>query len=279
MINVGFVFAAAAVLAQRVPSRGQLVGLEICSWFMVCSGYFMPTTPTVFYYALTFFATGMALHSRICAKMTEEEGTGAPNMMKEALNIFFLNMYDRNEQKHQRKMSIIARIVSAAVSFLLADGCMYLVREWIPNDHHVQPGHQVLLQAVAGAMWILYSLDIFYAIGTAQLQILGSTLATEYWHKHPLLSKSLTEFWGVRWNPIVAKLLQDSFYKPLRRLGGHRAVSVFACFTASALLHTIPMYMATGNSRWTTMIFLFFVLHGAALLLELTVKEIGRAHV
>jgi hypothetical protein len=33
------------------------------------------------------------------------------------------------------------------------------------------------------------------------------------------LSTSLTEFWGVRWNPIIGKLLQEAFYKPFRRIG------------------------------------------------------------
>lgn len=41
------------------------------------------------------------------------------------------------------------------------------------------------------------------------------------------------------------KLLQEAFYKPVRRLGLSRVVAMLCCFTGSAVLHAFPQYIST----------------------------------
>ena len=87
-------------------------------------------------------------------------------------------------------------------------------------------------------------------------------------HRHPLLSTSLTEFWGSRWNPIIGKLLQEAFYKPVRRMGMPRVIAMIICFIGSATLHAFPQFLSTFSYLDSMMMFCFFFLHGLLVLIE-----------
>ena len=58
---------------------------------------------------------------------------------------------------------------------------------------------------------------------------------------------NIVEFWGIRWNPIVGKLLQDSFYKPARRIGLSRSICMVICFIGKYILcsRNITHYYST----------------------------------
>jgi len=87
-------------------------------------------------------------------------------------------------------------------------------------------------------------------------------------HKNPLMSVSLSEYWGLRWNPVVCKLLQGAFYKPLRRAGASQIACVLACFAGSAALHALPVYMGTFDGPETVMMGFFFLGNGLLVLFE-----------
>jgi hypothetical protein len=55
-------------------------------------------------------------------------------------------------------------------------------------------------------------------------------------HDSPLLSTSVREFWGQRWNRVVGHWLRGNVYQPVRRTRGPLTAEV-ATFAASALLH------------------------------------------
>lgn len=50
-------------------------------------------------------------------------------------------------------------------------------------------------------------------------------------------SESPGDFWGRRWNMLIHNCLKGAIYKPIRSLGGNKAVAVFGAFTASGLFH------------------------------------------
>jgi Membrane bound O-acyl transferase family len=83
------------------------------------------------------------------------------------------------------------------------------------------------------------------------------------------MSTSLSEFWGVRWNPIIGKLLQESFYKPLRRFGVPRVWCIILCFAGSAMLHAMPQFLSTYSVSDCLMMASFFLGQGFLLLMEL----------
>ena len=67
---------------------------------------------------------------------------------------------------------------------------------------------------------------------------------------------------------ILGKLLQESFYKPLRRLGIPRALCVICCFIGSSALHALPQFLSTRDLSDLAMMGGFFIIHGFIVLLE-----------
>lgn len=277
---------AAYVLSRRKKSTAGLVVTECFAWTIVLLSWYMPTTPLKFFYGLLFFAAGLSIHARVCAylldkkknnKLSVEEmeaqGSFADRFFHELMNTFYFNLLHRIRAFQHVRFPSISRILYGSVVLVLMDVCTYIIREWIPDPAHVSPANQSLAAAIVGGVWALYSMDMFYLMGVSQFDLFGAPLPLEMKHRHPLLSESLTEFWGVRWNPIIGKLLQDSFYKPLRRIGASRVACVIACFTGSAVLHAVPQYITTQSLSDTGMMFAFFFLQGLCLMLELVVQR------
>lgn len=50
-------------------------------------------------------------------------------------------------------------------------------------------------------------------------------------------SESPSDFWGKRWNLLIHNCLKGAIYKPVRSLGGTKAMAVFGAFFASGLFH------------------------------------------
>ena len=86
----------------------------------------------------------------------------------------------------------------------------------------------------------------------------------------PALSVSLGQFWAARWNHVVAPNLDRGFFRPLARR--RRATAgVLAAFTASGVMHVLPMLTAAPfavSGPPALQVFAFFLLHGALVLAE-----------
>jgi hypothetical protein len=108
------------------------------------------------------------------------------------------------------------------------------------------------------------------------------------WHhrpyqRHPILSRTLAEFWGARWSSVVHRWLRSNVYEPLARRGAPR-VGVVAAFGASAILHAYLVWPAAGAVPALWMLS-FFLAHGFFMVAEARVgvrrwpRAAGRAFV
>jgi len=85
-------------------------------------------------------------------------------------------------------------------------------------------------------------------------------------HDHPILSRSIAEFWGRRWNRIVGSWLGAVAFAPLSARGRPR-LGVVLAFVLSALLHLYFTWAALGIGL-AFMMASFFLLQPPLLLLE-----------
>jgi len=79
-------------------------------------------------------------------------------------------------------------------------------------------------------------------------------------HNNPLVSGSVAEFWGRRWNRWIGGWLRSQFFRPLRH---HPYVALFCAFLASGLWHELvlhlPVYLAGVSVPFGSML-LYFLL-------------------
>jgi alginate O-acetyltransferase complex protein AlgI len=84
-------------------------------------------------------------------------------------------------------------------------------------------------------------------------------------HRRPTASRSLTEFWGRRWNRPFSELTARAVYRPLRQRVGD-AAAVFIAFAFSGVLHelaiSVPVRAGFGGPL------AYFLLHGGLVLAE-----------
>lgn len=89
----------------------------------------------------------------------------------------------------------------------------------------------------------------------------------------PLRSRSLTEFWGRRWNLAFSEMTALAVYRPLRAGGGQGTATV-AAFLASGLLHEVAISVPVGKGFGLPLA--YFALHGLLMLAERKLERAGR---
>ena len=95
--------------------------------------------------------------------------------------------------------------------------------------------------------------------------------------KAPLLSKSLTEFWGQRWNLAFSEMTALAVFRPIsRQISANpngKGIAMTVAFVFSGLLHELAVSVPPlAGFGWPT---LYFVLHGFAMLIEVRCKKQG----
>lgn len=133
-------------------------------------------------------------------------------------------------------------------------------------------------------LWIIYFLHIFFVLEIVSALLAKLTkfflgLHLEPQFNEPLLSTSLRDFWGRRWNLLVTSIMRPTVFQPirgltLRPLGPVLAtyLAVMAAFVVSAVMHEL-MFFYLGRVRPTFEVTWFFLLQGVSVCLEITVKD------
>ncbi|XP_007020650.2 PREDICTED: probable long-chain-alcohol O-fatty-acyltransferase 5 [Theobroma cacao] len=146
---------------------------------------------------------------------------------------------------------------------------------------HCYSYKQYFHQQVLLTFYFLYSyfsIQLLLAVGAIPGQlILGLELEPQF--NAPLLSTSLQDFWGHRWNLRVSDLLRAAVYDPVRhvstRMIGPRWASlpaVFVTFFISGLVHELLYhYITRASPTWE--VTLFFVLQGMWVDMEIVLKK------
>ncbi|KAJ7982264.1 acyl-CoA--sterol O-acyltransferase 1 [Quillaja saponaria] len=133
-------------------------------------------------------------------------------------------------------------------------------------------------------MWLFYCFHIYILlelilaiVATLARALLGLELEPQF--NEPLLSTSLQDFWGRRWNLMVTTILRPTVYEPslqyMMQLVGRKWAplpAVFATFVVSALMHEIILYYM-GRVKPTFRMTWFFLIHGFCLTVEIALKK------
>ncbi|KAG2398200.1 Acyl-CoA--sterol O-acyltransferase [Vigna angularis] len=125
---------------------------------------------------------------------------------------------------------------------------------------------------------IYFMLEIILAVVAAAAKtLLGMELEPQF--KNPLLSTSLQDFWGRRWNLMVTSILRPTVYEPtmkaaLKIVGPTWAPlpAVMSTFVVSGLMHELILFYM-GRSEPTFRMTGFFLLHGLGLMVEIALKR------
>lgn len=99
------------------------------------------------------------------------------------------------------------------------------------------------------------TLEVAESLIRGSERLLG--FATTPLMNHPLLARSLGEFWGQRWNLEISRWLSYNCFRPLARRG-HARLGLLAGFAFSGVLHAWPTYVALGVRPALAMFAFFF---------------------
>ncbi len=120
------------------------------------------------------------------------------------------------------------------------------------------------LRGWAGMVGIIFTLHfgLFHLLSCGWRTLGLSAAPLMQW---PILSESLAEFWGRRWNLAFRDLTHRFLFQPLRRPLGPTG-SLLVGFFVSGLIHDLVISVPAGGGwGWPT---LYFLLQGAGIVLE-----------
>ncbi len=129
--------------------------------------------------------------------------------------------------------------------------------------------------AVAATVLALPGLSLILHFGLCNILAGGWRLAgarCETLFRAPLRSRSLTEFWGRRWNLAFSEMTALGIYRPLLPRVGRPAATV-AAFLASGLLHEIAISLPVNRGFGLPLS--YFALHGVLMLTERRLERTG----
>ena len=262
-----FLSVLAILIAQKMHKKKLLRNLilafaELMAISIFLTPAFLPFKSARFVCGLLSFALFMSLHSKILAVETSKA-----SFVGQLLNALSFNTREHLTIKTNPSLPSQSLIIRYVILLACLDGCTYLITELIPISLSNNFGRIIAINVITG-FWAYFSLEFHYTQAIIFCNFLGYQLPMKLRHSNPFMSVSLSEFWGVRWNPIICKLLQSSFYVPFRKLGVPRFICVMSCFLGSGLLHAIPVYISSYSMKNAILMGSFFLFQGVLVLVE-----------
>ena len=127
---------------------------------------------------------------------------------------------------------------------------------------HTGFAHDVL-RVLGGAVFVYTLVDV--AAGAVTLVHRLAGVAVPVIQDHPVLSRSVAEFWGERWSHEMGDWLRRLVFRPLRRR--HPRLALLATFGVSAAIHAWLFLVPLGSGAAIS-VALFFVVQGVVVLAE-----------
>lgn len=184
-----------------------------------------------------------------------------PKRRSYAFNAWFLaSPFDARHVTFRGPRLELRPFVIALIDAVIFFSCLALL-EWL-----ARPAHEAgwALRWLVGAVTVYTMVDCAAKLVRGTYRLVGFEM--KEMHDAPVLSRSVQEFWGNRWNRPVHELLGKYFFTPLARRRGITA-AVMASFVVSGLLHFYIAIVAV-DLRLSTMMGVFFVVQGFIVLLE-----------
>lgn len=128
----------------------------------------------------------------------------------------------------------------------------------------VSPAPLLLGRWLIGALLCYVAADAL--VGVIRLGYGVAGIVPPQMHRAPILSKSIQEFWGDRWNRPVHEWLWRHCFRPIARRVSP-ALGVAAVFAASTMIHIWTVFFGAGLNMAMAAA-AFFVLQGVLLIME-----------
>jgi hypothetical protein len=155
------------------------------------------------------------------------------------------------------------RDLVASAGLLVAGIALFVLGSWLspPVAPYAWRGWPRWLGATLGGYLVMEGMTWQWV---AVLPIFG--WSHRPYQRHPILSRTLAEFWGVRWSSVIHRWLRVNVFEPLARRKAARA-GIMASFVVSGSLHAYIVWPSAGLAPAAWMLG-FFTAHGAITLVE-----------
>ena len=181
-----------------------LVMAEMASFCLTVLPLCFPFKALRFLFGLVSFIMFMGLHSRLIAPTDQAKD----HFGGQLLSTFFGNIRHKLKIRSKPTLPAFSSVFRWVMVLLLLDFSMYLTGEWIPLHVSSDRGRYYCAALVTG-IWVLFAMEFNYQLTAILLELVGFPLPLDMRHKNPMMSISLSEFWGNRWNPVVSVYHSD----------------------------------------------------------------------
>ncbi|HVG61943.1 MAG TPA: MBOAT family protein [Hyalangium sp.] len=124
------------------------------------------------------------------------------------------------------------------------------------GSHLLSDAPRLAVRWVLGTLFVYAAVELVVSAVIVLYGLLG--IDPRPLHDDPIRSKTLTEFWGRRWNRAVHRFLKQSVFIPVARRG-YTELGMALTFVVSAFIHFAFMLPAVGL-LWAAMMGAFFLL-------------------
>jgi hypothetical protein len=151
---------------------------------------------------------------------------------------------------------------------LISAGFKLLLNHWIYRWLLKCPGSDSYARLI---MFYIFVLSYTF-MSDAQSAIVRIVTRDKYMLKSltnfPLLSQSIREFWGRRYNQLVGTILRESVFQPVVQYISSKTAASLITFLVSGLLHVHLALVAFKDVQPAISNIAFFLLHGIACAIE-----------
>jgi len=187
--------------------------------------------------------------------------------------VAFVHFYhDLRSAVRVPRLTLAGRLATAWAAGAGATAASIVALQWVHREVPQSGARQATLLLLAGIYFVasVYTVDAFY-----RTLLLPTGYDVPGTNQRPWRARTVSEFWGRRWNSGIQHLLRDSVYVPLAAAGCPRGTAVLATFAASAGLHVYPMYMVGVRAGVCASVLLFFLVQALLMLAERSTRVSG----